>query len=166
MEVLLIKRSNGYIGGTWQMVSGSLEHGETGVDAALRELQEETGITPKLFYSANHLQQFYEVGQNCVNLVPVFVAFVDSDCEIQLSSEHTDYMWVSFDRVGDYVAFPDQADSARYIYENFVLKEPLSFLRIPADKSKQDGAGQLATSFESELEDNSKPKPETEGCSQ
>ena len=130
MEVLLIKRSEGYIGGTWQMVSGTLEHGETAVDAALRELHEETGIKPDRFYSANQLQQFYEVGQNCVNLVPVFLAFVDSDCEIVLSEEHTDYMWFFYDQVGDHVAFPDQADSARYIHEHFVIREPLSFLRI------------------------------------
>ena len=127
------------------MVSGSLEHGETAVDATLRELHEETGIKPDLFYSANHLQQFYEVGQNCVNLIPVFVAFVDSDCEVALSEEHTDYMWVSFDKVGDHVAFPDQADSARYIHEHFVIREPLSFLRINTTKSEQGSAHQSTT---------------------
>ena len=144
MDVLLIRRSDGYIGGTWQMVSGSLERGETGVDAALRELKEETGLTPDRFYSANHLQQFYEVGQNCVNLVPVFVAFVDSDCKIVLSEEHTDYMWVSYDKVGNHVAFPDQADSARYIHEYFVIREPLSFLRINTNR-EQGSAHQSTT---------------------
>lgn len=130
MDVLLIKRSDDYLGGTWQMVSGMLESSESAVDAALRELREETGIVPDRFYSANHLQQFYEVSQNCINLVPVFVAFLDSDRAVALSSEHLDFMWVPYDQVSDHVCFPDQADSARYIFEHFVEKEPLEFLRI------------------------------------
>ena len=112
------------------MVSGMLESSETAVEAALRELKEETGIVPDRFYSANHLQQFYEASQNCINLVPVFVAFLDSDKEITLSSEHTESMWVSYDQVGKHVCFPDQAKSARYIYDHFVAAKPLDFLRI------------------------------------
>lgn len=130
MDVLLIKRNEGYIGGTWQMVSGSLEKGETAVQAALRELWEETRLTPDRFYSANHTQQFYEVNQNYVNLVPVFVAFIESQKEIILSHEHTDYKWVPYDEVYKYVVFPDQAESAEYIFKHFVEKPPFEFLKI------------------------------------
>ena len=39
----------------------------------LREIEEETGLIPDRFYSADILEQFYRPDQNCVILVPVFV---------------------------------------------------------------------------------------------
>ena len=39
----------------------------------LREIEEETGLIPDRFYSADILEQLYRPDQNCVILVPVFV---------------------------------------------------------------------------------------------
>jgi dATP pyrophosphohydrolase len=130
MDVLLIRRDGSYLGGTWQMVSGKIEKGETAWEAALREIKEETGLTPDRFYSANRLEQFYEVNQNCINLVPIFVGFMDVDSAVQLSDEHTDFQWVSYDKLSVYVSFPHQAETALWIYDQFVQKMPSEFLRI------------------------------------
>jgi dATP pyrophosphohydrolase len=47
---LVIRRRTPYLKGTWQMVSGAVEAGETGWAAALREIEEETGLVPERFY--------------------------------------------------------------------------------------------------------------------
>ena len=73
---LVVRRSTPYLKGSWQMVSGRVEPGETGWEATLREIEEETGLVPDRLYPAELIEQFYEPAQNCVNLVPVFVGFV------------------------------------------------------------------------------------------
>ena len=47
-EVLLIKRGKPPFKGHWSIPGGKLEHGERLVDAALRELQEETATTAQI----------------------------------------------------------------------------------------------------------------------
>jgi 8-oxo-dGTP diphosphatase len=44
-EVLLIKRGRGHYAGLWSLPGGHIEPGEKAVDAALREVREETGVT-------------------------------------------------------------------------------------------------------------------------
>ena len=51
-EVLLLKRTDTLVG-EWCQVAGKIEEGETAWQAALRELNEETGLTPTTFYSAD-----------------------------------------------------------------------------------------------------------------
>ena len=57
---LVVRRGTPYLKGSWQMVSGRVEAGETGWEAALREIEEETGLVPDRFYSAELIEQFYE----------------------------------------------------------------------------------------------------------
>ena len=57
---LVVRRSTPYLKGSWQMVSGRVEPGETGWEADLREIEEETGLVPDRFYSAELIEQFYE----------------------------------------------------------------------------------------------------------
>lgn len=127
---LIMKRRTSYLLDTWQMVSGKLEKGEKAWEAALREIREETGLTPDRFYSAEEMELFYEVGQNCINLVPVFVGFIDSDQPVRLSSEHGEYKWVSPDESVGLMSFEHQTRTMRKIEDKFVKQKPLEFLRI------------------------------------
>lgn len=43
-EILLLKRSGSHGEGQWSLPGGHLEFGESPIDAAIRELEEETGI--------------------------------------------------------------------------------------------------------------------------
>ncbi len=47
-QVLLIRRGNPPRQGEWSMPGGKLEWGEKAVDAAVRELMEETGVTAEI----------------------------------------------------------------------------------------------------------------------
>jgi dATP pyrophosphohydrolase len=127
---LILKRNSSYLPDSWQMVSGKIEKGEKAWEAALREITEETGLIPDRLYSVNKLEQFYEANQNCINLVPVFVGFIDSDQPVRLSPEHGEYQWVSPDEATNLLCFEHQAETMRFIEDMFVKQKPLEFLRI------------------------------------
>lgn len=131
---LIIQRTPGRLGETWQMISGLVEAGETAVQAALREIEEETGLIPERFYSANVLEGFYEIHNNCIALVPVFVGFVSPDQQVRLSYEHQQFRWVTADEVKDFLIFPHQIETIRSIEANFVNLPPNPVLAIDLQK--------------------------------
>ena len=127
---LIIRRQTSYLPNSWQMVSGKIEKGEKAWEAVLREIKEETGLVPDRLYSANTLESFYEVNQNCINLVPVFVGFVESDQTVRVSDEHSEHKWVSPEESADFVSFEHQTETMRMIEAKFVKQAPSEFLRV------------------------------------
>ncbi len=68
-EFLLARRSEGrYMGGTWQLISGGIEADETAWQAALREMDEETGLKPLELYRLSHLTHFYRPDNDSLNI--------------------------------------------------------------------------------------------------
>lgn len=55
-EVLLVQRGKAFGRGFWSLPGGRIEPGETAVEAAVRELLEETGITAQLDYLAGDFE--------------------------------------------------------------------------------------------------------------
>ncbi len=100
----------------------------------MREIQEETGLTPDRFYSVNAVHCFYEVRQNCINLIPLFVGFIDAEQTVQLSSEHNAYRWITLDEVDEYIVFRNARKIARQIQQEFVDRDPDPFLRIEVEQ--------------------------------
>ena len=129
-QYLILRRNTAYLHDTWQMVSGRIEPKERGSEAALREIKEETGLVPDRFYSADAIEQFYEVSQNCINLVPVFVGFMDTDQPVILSGEHGAYKWIFPEEAEHYLIFQHQRAILEHIERQFVQKTPHEFLRI------------------------------------
>ena len=98
-EYLLLKRSydERIYPDLWQFVSGTIKDGERALDAARREVQEETGLTVRHFWVVPHVNIFYDHEYDSVNLSPFFAAQAEADKEPTLSAEHSRHEWLPFD---------------------------------------------------------------------
>lgn len=106
LEVLTLRRAaDGRCAGSWEVVHGSIESGETPAEAALRELGEETGLAPERFYNLSRLETFYRHRTDEVAFIPVFAAFV-ADREVKLSAEHDAFAWLPLADAKPRLAWP------------------------------------------------------------
>jgi dATP pyrophosphohydrolase len=96
LRVLCLRRGpGGRSPGTWEGVHAHIDEGETPVETAVRELKEEAGVDALRLYNLSRVEAFYRHTINEVVLVPVFVALVADDAEVQLSDEHDEFEWLA-----------------------------------------------------------------------
>ncbi len=108
-QFLIFKRSTQKIyGNQWRMVGGKVKEEESFWEAALRELKEETGVMPIKFWTLPSVNQFYEAKSDTVHSIPAFAAELNSNAEIKLDDEHSDYQWVEIDEINAYISWPEQ----------------------------------------------------------
>ena len=80
--------------GTWEMVHGNVEPGESLEDAAVRELREETGLVPQRLISVT-MHPFSLVPRQTVELAAVFAAIVAPESQVVRSAEHSKHAWLT-----------------------------------------------------------------------
>lgn len=128
LEFLLLKRSEKEIyPGLWQMVTGSIDDNEKAYQTAIREIKEETGLTPVKFWVVPNVNSFYSPKQNSICMVPVFAALVADDSNVNISGEHSEYKWVGKDDAIKLLAWPGQRNSVETIYEYFKNQQNFLF---------------------------------------
>lgn len=129
-RVLLLQRASEYLRGVWSYVAGHIEANETGSQAARRELAEETGLVAQTLYATSFCEQFYDAGNDCIMVVPAFVARVDDDCAVRLNGEHSALRWLTFDAAMRELPFGSQRELFAYVQREFIDRPPSEHLRI------------------------------------
>jgi dATP pyrophosphohydrolase len=132
IEFLLLKRSpEQYYPNLWQMVSGKIKENETAYNTALREIKEETNLSPEKFWVAPTVNSFYSPDKDYICLLPVFAAKVKFDSEVTLSKEHIESKWVTPEEAKEMLAWDGQRNSVDVIVD-YVLNGNsfLNFIEI------------------------------------
>ncbi len=81
--------------GFWEIgAGGSAVQGESSLDAVVRELKEETGITPTTL-----MQVYRRISQDCICDVYLAVTDCDKDSIVTQPEETIDYKWVTKDEL-------------------------------------------------------------------
>jgi len=132
IEFLLLKRAETEIyPGLWQMVSGSIDANEIAYQTALREIKEETGLTPEKFWIVPNVNSFYSSSQDEICMIPVFAALVADVAEVKISNEHSEFKWTELSETLKLLAWPGQKKSVEIIYEYFTNQMNfLNFMEI------------------------------------
>jgi dATP pyrophosphohydrolase len=138
-QVLLLHRATAHLHGLWTYVAGHVEPGEKAWQAAVRELREEAGLRPQALYSADRCETYYDVREECIAVVPAFVAFVDNDATVQRDGENDAHRWLPLDEAIPLLPFGGQRELFEQIHRDFIESPPPSALRIPlGDTGAQD----------------------------
>lgn len=98
IEYLLLQ----YAAGHWDFAKGKLEEGETKLEAARRELKEETGLTeieilPDFEESLSYIFRDFR-GKPIEKTVTFFVGHIDEKRDITLSREHQGFIWLEYEQ--------------------------------------------------------------------
>lgn len=124
-EYLLLQRADDEPAypGVWQVITGGIEPGETAVEAARRELIEETGLLHETMWAVPYVASFFDAKRDAIHLVPVFAVIVSPATEPTLSSEHKAYEWLSFEAVQKRLVFPSHHEGTRIVRDYLLHSE-------------------------------------------
>ncbi len=101
-DVLAVHRSPAQ-GGYWHSIAGGVEEGETFADAAVRELQEETGLVARV----EPLERAF--AHDGIR-VESFLAEAPAGWEPTLDWEHDDYRWCSPADAAELMYWPEPSE--------------------------------------------------------
>ena len=118
-KVLLLRHSSiSSRGGHWDFPKGHIEDGESEIQTALRELEEETGIahTNVIDGFRDTINYIFSRGQEQIGKEVVFFLATTKESKVNLSHEHIDYSWLDFDSAFSRLTY----DNARQILRNAI----------------------------------------------
>ena len=123
-KVLLLRHSSisSQEGGHWDFPKGHIDDGETEIQTALRELEEETGIA-----HANVIDGFRDTityifsrEQKQIGKEVVFFLATTKESKVILSHEHIDYSWLDFDSAFSRLTYDNARQVLRSAIEFYV----------------------------------------------
>ncbi|MAP84764.1 MAG: diadenosine tetraphosphate hydrolase [Candidatus Marinimicrobia bacterium] len=119
-KVLLLRHSSvsSRGGGHWDFPKGHIDDGETEIQTALRELEEETGIANVDLVEGfrGTITYTFPSGQERIGKEVVFFLATTKKSKVRLSHEHIDYSWLDFDSAFSRLTY----DNARLILRNAI----------------------------------------------
>ena len=112
-KFLILKRAETEsYGGHWGFMTGGKRGDETVAQVVVRELKEETGLDPLSMWATEYLVQFYEPEFDKIWILPLIVAVVSDEAEITLSSENSEYLWLTPEKARHRVSWKNLVNSA------------------------------------------------------
>ena len=105
-----------YPNGHWDLAKGHVEEGESEMETARRELEEETGISNVNFLDGYREQisyEYYRPGGKLSNKEVIFFLAKTRDENIELSHEHQNSVWLEYKAALDRLTF----DNAKQLLE-------------------------------------------------
>lgn len=103
---MLFREANGrrkylvlhYPGGHFDFAKGHLEAGETELQAAVRELQEETAVTPEKIYRefVGKINYSFHRREILVKKTVTFFLARTNSARVKISHEHKGYLWLDY----------------------------------------------------------------------
>lgn len=103
-------------GGYWHVIAGGVEPGEEFHAAAVRELQEETGLAVETLEPIGefaYVREDWEEEPGLRVLVHAFLCPVEPEWEPALDHEHDDYRWLPRDEAAALLFWPEPAQLLR-----------------------------------------------------
>jgi dihydroneopterin triphosphate diphosphatase len=122
-QFLQLRRAQGdeFHPASWQTVYGGAQPGETAMQAARREMLEETGLKPERMFLVDHVETFYFRPHNSIQMLPVFAALIPATATITLNEEHDEWRWIDEAEVNANFVWRSQRQALAGILE--LLKE-------------------------------------------
>jgi 8-oxo-dGTP pyrophosphatase MutT (NUDIX family) len=92
----------------WDYPKGHVEKGEDDLAAALRELDEETGIQDVAAIDgfAHELKYFFRKGKTLIRKTVLFFLGETQSKKVKVSHEHAGFAWLAFDDAVKRVTYP------------------------------------------------------------
>lgn len=119
--VLKRKTETKYYPGMWQVITGKIEEGENPEQTVLREAQEETGRQVKDLWHIPYIGSFYDTRIKAIQNIPIFAATLQNN-DVILSEEHTDFKWLDYEKVNDYLILPSHKTGHEQ-FKEFILDQ-------------------------------------------
>ena len=132
LQWLMLKRAT-KTNPCWQGVTGAPFEGEALIDAARRELFEETGLRPLALIQSSYSYTYPVPVYNRHKFAPgvdviteyVFVAQIDAHhTSVTLTEEHVEYRWVGFEEAQRLLSWQENKKSL-YIVHHMITGEEL-----------------------------------------
>ncbi|MDI6719928.1 MAG: NUDIX domain-containing protein [Methanomicrobiales archaeon] len=101
-----------YEAGHWDLVKGHAKRGESGEEAAVRELREETGIADARFVPGfrEEINYFFRARGRTVYKEVVYFLMETDQADVVLSFEHIGYKWLPYDKALAQATFQNTRD--------------------------------------------------------
>lgn len=129
--LLLLRRVDLPLGGTWQSVHEKIEPGESALDAAERAVLSCTGLPVREAFSADYVNQVYDHLRDTIILAPVFAFAVPLSSRVQLGEDFGDHAWCEREEATARLLWSGQRWAIRHIDEVIGLGGPdAEFYRV------------------------------------
>jgi 8-oxo-dGTP pyrophosphatase MutT (NUDIX family) len=96
----------------WDFVKGKMEKGETPHETALRETNEETGITDIEFLEGfkEEIEYYFRADNQDIHKKVIFFLGKTKTLDIILSHEHLDFVWLDYDNAINKITYKNAKD--------------------------------------------------------